>query len=565
MVGGMPRKSWIGTAGLWILLLAFLAGGCAAPQGVREAEKPAPPRGSYHLVGVGPGDGDLMTPRAVSVLQDADVIFSSPKALEKLTPYVSLEGKQVLDGYGLLFPFYGKDCSKLPEAERTWRGTSCEEFHRKQAEFASLVRRAVADGKKVVMASGGDPTIYGPGVWTMHELQDLNPTVVPGMSSFNAANAALQVSLGEVILSAPLEKPEHRDTIESLAGHERATMVIFMPRDMKALIKRLVKAYPGSTPVAVVSHAGEAGKEKVVTGTLKNIGVKLKEADDFLSLVYVGKAVGDARFKPPGSKSRSAGGESKGKFYLVGVGPGDPDLASLRALKVIEQADVIFAGIRISERFTRELQDKKVIDGYGRLFPFYGKKCSQLTEAERARERMSCEEYHQKQAEFASLVREAVAKGQTVAMLDNGDPLIYGPCAWTLTELRDLETEVVPGLSAFNAANAALRTGVTEGKDSHSVLLASGWSVDEMAVHGATMVLFTMRTEFRKFIDALSKHYPPATPVAIVSSAGYKEKEEVMRGTLGTILDQVGESRLPFEHLLYVGDFLTPPSKDSHQ
>jgi precorrin-4 methylase len=53
--------------------------------------------------------------------------------------------------------------------------------------------------------------------------------------------------------------------------------------------------------------------------------------------------------------------------------------------------------------------------------------------------------------------------------------------------------------------------------------------------------------------------------VAIVSSAGYKEKEEVIRGTLGTIFDQVGESKLPFEHLLYVGDFLTPPSKDSHQ
>ncbi len=564
MVGRRSMKSWIGTSGLLAVLLAFLAG-CAAPQAGREAEKPPLPRGSYQLVGVGPGDGDLMTPRAVNALRQADIIFSSPRALEKLSPYVSFEGKQLLDGYGLLFPFYGKDCSKLPEEERTWRGTSCEEFHRKQAEFATLVRKAVADGKNVVMASGGDPTIYGPGVWTMHELQDLNPTVVPGMSSLNAANAALQVSLGEVVLTAPLEKAKDRDTIESLAGHDGATMVIFMPRDMDAILKRLARAYPGSTPVAVVSQAGVSGQEKVITGTVKSIGRKLKDTDPWLSLIYVGKAVGNAQFKPPESKGRSSGGKSKGKFYLVGVGPGDPDLASLRALKVIEQADVIFSGIRIGERFPRELQGKKVIEGYGRLFPFYGKKCSQLTEAEKASERMSCEEYHQKQAEFAAMVREAVAKGQTVAMLDNGDPLIYGPCAWTLKELRDLETEVVPGLSAFNAANGALRTGVTEGKDSHSVLLASGWSVDEMAVHGATMVLFTMRTEFRKFIDALSKHYPPATPVAIVSSAGYKAKEEVIRGTLGSILDQVGESRLPFEHLLYVGDFLTPPSKESHQ
>ncbi len=564
MVGRRSMESWIGTTGAWAVILAFLAG-CTATQPVREAEKPPAPRGSYQLVGVGPGDGDLMTPRAVNALRDADIIFSSPRALEKLSPYVSFEGKQVLDGYGLLFPFYGKDCSKLPEAERTWRGTSCEDYHRQQAEFATRVRKAVADGKKVVMASGGDPTLYGPAVWTMQELQDLNPTVAPGMSSFNAANGALQVSLGEVILTAPLDKPDHRDSIESLAGHDRATMVIFMPRDTDAILKRLAKIYPGNTPVAVVSQAGVSDREKVITGTVQSIGRKLKDTDPWLSLVYVGKAVGNAQYKAPGRKGRPSGGRSRGKFYLVGVGPGDPDLATLRALKVIEQADVIYSGIRISERFHRELRGKTVIEGYGRLFPFYGKKCSELTEEEKASERMSCEEYHQKQAEFATMVRESVAKGQTVAMLDNGDPLIYGPCAWTLTELRDLDTEVVPGLSAFNAANAALRAGVTEGKDSHSVLLASGWSVDEMAVHGATMVLFTMRTELGKFLDTLSKHYPPGTPVAIVSSAGYREKEEVMRGTLGTIPDQVGESGLPFEHLLYVGDFLTPPPEDSHQ
>jgi len=169
---------------------------------------------------------------------------------------------------------------------------------------------------------------------------------------------------------------------------------------------------------------------------------------------------------------------------------------------------------------------------------------------------MSCEEYHQRQAEFVAMTRAAVAEGKTVAMLDNGDPLIYGPCAWTLTELRDLDTEVVPGLSSFNAANAALRVGVTEGKDTHSVLLASGWTVDEMAVHKSAMVLFTMRTEFKKFIDALSKHYPSETPVAIVFSAGYAAEEKVMHGTLGSILDQVGKENLPFEYLLYVGDFL---------
>jgi precorrin-4 methylase len=151
----------------------------------------------------------------------------------------------------------------------------------------------------------------------------------------------------------------------------------------------------------------------------------------------------------------------------------------------------------------------------------------------------------------------AVAQGQTVAMLDNGDPLIYGPCAWSQTALKDLEAEVIPGLSSFNAANAALQAGVTQGNNSHSVLLASGWSVGEMAVHQATMVLFTMRREFKHFVDSMAQHYPAETPVAIVSHAGYAEKEKVTRGTLGTILGEVGAGKLPFEYLLYVGDFLS--------
>jgi len=71
------------------------------------------------------------------------------------------------------------------------------------------------------------------------------------------------------------------------------------------------------------------------------------------------------------------------------------------------------------------------------------------------------------------------------------------------------------------------------------------------------MVLFTMTTEFAEFIEKLSINYPPQTPVAVVKHAGYAEREEVIGGTLETILDQVGGEKLPFEYLIYVGEFLT--------
>ncbi|MBT8340714.1 MAG: tetrapyrrole methylase [Desulfatitalea sp.] len=544
----ISHRCLIGTFALGLLWLVTI--GCTTPIPPSTAESDHPP-GSYRVVGIGPGDGDLLTVRAMEAISNADVVFCNSRIQAKLNPYVDFTDKQVLDGYGVLFRYYGKDCSEAKTPEGALHRMSCEQYHQKQTEFAGLVREAVSAGRHVVLLSSGDPTIYGPDIWSLRELGDLNPSIVPGLSAFNAANAALKVGLGEVILTAPFKKENSRDALEQLAGHQRATTVIFMPRDMKALFARLSSAYAADTPVAIVADAGVVGEEKTTLGTVGGFNADLSRVDGRRSIVYVGRRLDHAQCR---AKPTDTGG--LGKFYLVGVGPGDPDLITLRGLKVIESADLIFAHRRLEDKFRRYLAGKEVITGYHRLFPFYGKSCADVSPADRARERMSCEEYHQKQAEFAALVRNAVAGGKTVAMLDSGDPLVFGPCSWSLTELRDLRTEVVPGLSCFNAANAALKAGVTEGKTSHSVILASGWSVDEMAPHQSTMVLFTMRTEFQKFIDALSKHYSTDTPVAIVLSAGYADREQVMHATLETVLDRVGKDRLPFEYLLYVGDFL---------
>lgn len=353
------------------------------------------------------------------------------------------------------------------------------------------------------------------------------------------------------MLTAPFKKKGEKDSIEALADHERATMVIFMPQDMQALFARLAKSYPSQTPAAIVGNAGMVGKQKITIGTVGEFATDASGLNEWQSIVYVGKSLNHEQYKADPAKTAGSG-----NFYLVGVGPGDPDLITLRGRKVIESADLIFAQERLKDEFKDVLSGKKVLTGYHHLFPFYGKKCSDFPKTKKTREHMSCEDYHKKQEEFAALVRAAVAEGKTVALLDSGDPMVYGPCAWSLTELSDLDTEVVPGLSCFNAANAALKAGVTEGKSSHSVILASSRSVEEMAVHQSTMVLFTMRAQFNKFVDGLSTHYPADTPVAIVYSTGYAEKEKVVHGTLGTILYQVGTSRLPFEYLLYVGDFL---------
>ena len=246
------------------------------------------------------------------------------------------------------------------------------------------------------------------------------------------------------------------------------------------------------------------------------------------------------------------------RFYLVGLGPGDPDLMTLRAAKVIERADVIFCSRASAEKLGDALKGKTQYHDYWRLFPYYGHEPSEY----QGGERRECEEYAKKRSEFSSLVRTAVRAGKTVAVLDGGDPLLFGPSSWTLEELHDLDPVVVPGLSAFNAGNAALRRGVTTSGRTKSVTLTAGDfiqgddTIEKLSVHRNTMVLFTMRTEFKDFIDKLSIHYPPDTPIAIVKFAGYSAKQEVIESTLGKIVEKVGEDQLPFEYLIYIGDFL---------
>lgn len=246
------------------------------------------------------------------------------------------------------------------------------------------------------------------------------------------------------------------------------------------------------------------------------------------------------------------------RYYLVGVGPGDPDLLTLRAVEVIDKADVIFCSQRWAERLERYLEGKELHHGYWRLFPYYGRQPSEFE----GDERRKCEAITHKRNQFIALVREAVGEGKTVAMLDGGDPLIYGPCAWSLEEFEDLEPVVVPGVSSFNAANAALRRAVTTSDDTKSVILtAADWAgkrdtIEKLSAHQTTMVLFTMRTEFEEFVEKLAINYPSDTPLAVVMHAGYADKEEVIQSTVGQVLEEIDEAELPFEYLIYVGDFL---------
>jgi len=248
-------------------------------------------------------------------------------------------------------------------------------------------------------------------------------------------------------------------------------------------------------------------------------------------------------------------------LYLVSMGSGDADNLTLRAAHTIKGSDIIFCRKEVPEQFPDLLEGKDIHDpGFG-IFAIYGKP----PEEAKRNKRFDYEEKMKQFEEIAGIVRTAVKDGKVVSVLCSGDPTIYGPNMWYAEAFEDLEPQIVPGISCFNAANAALRKGVTRGVKAHSVILTASFgreeytgpdSIEELSRNQATMVFFTMFLDLEKVVEKLKTHYPSETPIAIVLYAGYKEKEKVIYGTLDTIVKETG-SKLPFEHLIYVGDFLT--------
>jgi precorrin-4/cobalt-precorrin-4 C11-methyltransferase len=256
------------------------------------------------------------------------------------------------------------------------------------------------------------------------------------------------------------------------------------------------------------------------------------------------------------SGSAHAGGS--GRLSLIGLGPGDPDLATVRALKMLEQADVVYTfGGALKDRFAEQLAGKDV-----RILPFklFGR-CFLAAQLGKNSDDVDASAQQRRQLLFGD-IRQAVSKGSRVAIIDGGDPMIYGPWVWVLREFADLNPEVVPGVSAFNAGLAALGRDGTWAPDTHSVIIATDRQgerdrLEQLAAHRSSMVIFTHKTRLEDVLTKLRQSYPSSTPVAIVLYAGMRGRQEVIRSSLGDLPSRVANRQLPFEHILFVGDFLT--------
>jgi uroporphyrin-III C-methyltransferase len=144
----------------------------------------------------------------------------------------------------------------------------------------------------------------------------------------------------------------------------------------------------------------------------------------------------------------------KGVVYLVGAGPGDPELLTVRALRLLESADVVLHD---------DLVPAEVLALAHRhaLVTSVGKRCG--------RPRITQQGIH-------SLMVEAARAGQSVVRLKSGDPLVFGRAGEEIAALRaaGIEFEVVPGVTAALAAGASLKLPLTDRKSASKLVFATG-------------------------------------------------------------------------------------------
>ena len=144
----------------------------------------------------------------------------------------------------------------------------------------------------------------------------------------------------------------------------------------------------------------------------------------------------------------------KGKVYLVGAGPGDPELLTLRALRLLETADVVFHDDLVPDEVLALVHRHALVTSVG-------KRCG--------RPRIT-------KAGIHALLIESAKAGQSVVRLKQGDPLVFGRAAEEIAALRDAEIpfEVVPGVTAAFAAGAALQLPLTDRKSASKLIFATG-------------------------------------------------------------------------------------------
>ena len=227
------------------------------------------------------------------------------------------------------------------------------------------------------------------------------------------------------------------------------------------------------------------------------------------------------------------------KVFLVGAGPGDPDLLTLKAAKVLRSADVV-------------LHDELVSDEILRLIPA----TAQLINVGKRSGKKSTP-----QDEINSLLVQHALMGLQVVRLKGGDPFIFGRGGEELQALREagIKAEIVPGVTAALGAAAATQIPLTHRDVSSALILVTGSSKhpgqianwpDRLPSNATIVVYMPGRDLASLSARLLASGVAAATPCAIIASAT-QEAEQIY---IATVASLAAAPELPAPRLLVIGE-----------
>ncbi|MBI2119866.1 MAG: precorrin-3B C(17)-methyltransferase [Elusimicrobia bacterium] len=484
-----------------------------------EQNEQLKPKGKLLLVGFGPGDHDHLTFRAKEAIGEAEIIIGYRTYINLVKELIV--GKQVI---------YTGMTEELARARRS-------------IEIAY-------EGKKVALISSGDIGIYGMAgpVLELLKERDWKPgegievEIIPGVTALTSCASVLgaplmhdfcSISLSDLltpwdIIEARIEAAAKADFVVALYNPKSGRRT----RQIQETQKILLKYRSPDTPVGLVKSC-KRDMEQIVITDLKNM---LNHEIGMLTTVIIGNTNSfrylDFIVTPRGYKNKydlesskvkegqrpgislntdllqspykkvneTGNNRSWGTLYGIGVGPGDPDLLTVKATKILNKVTHIFYP---SSSGTDESMALNIIEPYLQKNSEFHTLFFPMT-----KDKQELETHWNKNADS---VAKIVSKGEDAVFVTLGDPMIYSTYFYLLKTLKtrcpQISWETIPGISSYQSAASLIDSAISEGKDRVALIPVNrdASNIEDALDQYETIVLFKVGSKLPKVLEMLER------------------------------------------------------------
>ncbi|MCB0506682.1 MAG: uroporphyrinogen-III C-methyltransferase [Chitinophagales bacterium] len=227
------------------------------------------------------------------------------------------------------------------------------------------------------------------------------------------------------------------------------------------------------------------------------------------------------------------------KLILVGAGPGDAELISLKGIKALQQADVVMYDALVSEELLQHAPNA--------IHIFCGKRSGT---------------HYMKQDEINQKIIENTEKYGIVVRLKGGDPFVFGRGQEEIeyAEKHGITTEIIPGISSATALATLQKIPLTKRGITESAWITTGTTscgklsedVELAAQSNATVIILMGIGKLQEIVDIFNQHKPKNFPIAIIQN-GTLQNEKIVKGNLSNIITLASQENITSPAIIIIG------------